>query len=220
MLGKRDKRFMHPLNTLVDHNRENEIKWDRRAKSYDDKRFDYFRFMQKKTISQMEIKENISFLDLGCGTGLAVRYVSDLTRGNGKYWGIDISNGMIEKAKINSKGLKNVNFIRASAEELPFDNDNFDKIICTNSFHHYLYPDRVLSEIFGVLKPNGRIYILDVTSDDRLINWINRKVQKKEKAHVCFYSTSAFIKMFNESGLRHIKSKSLTYPLKFHVAEK
>jgi ubiquinone/menaquinone biosynthesis C-methylase UbiE len=208
------------MKTLVEHDMENERKWDRRAKSYDDKRFDYFRFMQKKAISQIVIKDNMTFLDLGCGTGWAVRYVSNLTKGNGKYWGIDISNGMIDKAKINSQRFENIDFLRASAEELPFDNDYFDNIICTNSFHHYLHPDIVLKEIFRVLKPDSRIYILDVTSDDNFISWINRKVQKKEKAHVRFYSTSEYKDMFTKSGLKHIKSKRLTYPMKLHIAEK
>ncbi len=119
-----------------------------------------------------------------------------------------------------SKGLVNVEFLKASAEELPFNNDYFDTIICTNSFHHYFHPDIVLKEIFRVLKPNGKIYILDITSDDYFISWINRKVQKKEKAHVSFYSTSEYKDMFTKSGLRHVKSKRLTYPLKFHIAEK
>jgi ubiquinone/menaquinone biosynthesis C-methylase UbiE len=198
------------MKTIEEHTIENEKKWDRRAKSYDDKRFNYFRFMQKKAISQITIADNMSFLDLGCGTGWAVRYVSDWTKGNGKYWGVDISNEMINKAKINSQGFENVNFFKASAEELPFDNNYFDTIICTNSFHHYLHPDIVLKEIFRVLKPDGRIYILDVTSDDKFISRINHNVQKIERAHVSFYSTSEYKEMFTTGGLRYIGSKRIT----------
>ena len=208
------------MKTWVEHKTENERKWDLRAKSYDDKRFDYFRFMQKKAISQIAVKDNMVFLDLGCGTGWAVRYVSDLVKGNGKFKGIDISGGMIEMAKMNSKEYENVSFVKASAEELPFDSDYFDSILCTNSFHHYLRPQKALKEIFRVLQANGRIYILDVTSDDGFIRRINRIVQKNEKAHVSFYSTSEYKEMFTQSGLKHIKSKRLYYPLKLHIAEK
>ena len=211
---------MHPIKTSAEHTSENEHKWDRRAKSYDDKRFDYFRFMQKKAISQIAITDKMFFLDIGCGTGWAVRYLAKLTKENGEFWGIDISGGMIDKAKVNSKEYKNINFRKADAEDLPFNDNYFNTIICTNSFHHYLHPDKVLKEIFRVLMPHGRIYILDVTSDDRFINRINRKVRKKEKAHVSFYSTSEYADMFSNSGLKHIKSKKLTYPLKLHIAEK
>lgn len=208
------------MKTSVEHNRENENKWDWRSKSYDDKRFNYFRFMQKKAISQITVKDNMTFLDLGCGTGWAVRYVSELTKGNGKYWGIDISGGMVEKAKMNAQGFKHVSFLKTSAEELLFDSDYFNSILCTNSFHHYLHPEKVLKEIFRVLQVKGRIYILDVTCDDWFIRRINRRVQRKEKAHVSFYSTSEYREMFTQSGLRHIKSKMLYYPLKLHIAEK
>jgi ubiquinone/menaquinone biosynthesis C-methylase UbiE len=208
------------METSIDHNKENEKKWDRRSESYDDKRFDYFRLMQKKAIARITKKDPMNFLDLGCGTGWAVRYVSKLSEGRGKFIGIDISNGMIEKARTNSQGFENVEFFKASAEEIPFDDSFFDTIICTNSFHHYLYPDKVLKEVFRVLKPDGMIYILDVTSDDFFIRWINRKVQKKEKAHVSFYSTSQYNEMFTKSGLKPVKSKKLSYPLKLHIAEK
>ncbi len=211
---------LHNMKSLIEHNKENENKWDRRSNSYDKKRFDYFRFMQKKVIARVPVKNNMTFLDLGCGTGWAVRFVSNLTNGNGKFWGIDISNGMIEMAKINSHGFENVKFLKANAEELPFDNEYFDDIICTNSFHHYLHPDKVLTEIFRVLKINGKVYILDVTSDDYFISWINRIVKKKEKAHVNFYSTSEYKNMFLKSGLRHVESKKLIYPLRLHIAEK
>lgn len=96
------------MEPLSEHPGENVKKWDRRAMTYDHRRFDYFRFMQKKTIKKMRIKDNMTFLDLGCGTGWAVRYMSNLTHGNGNFWGIDISGGMIEKTITNSQVYKNV----------------------------------------------------------------------------------------------------------------
>ncbi|MGD0755155.1 MAG: class I SAM-dependent methyltransferase [Bacteroidales bacterium] len=198
----------------------NESKWDRRSQSYDDKRFDYFRFMQKKVISQMDLTENLNILDIGCGTGWAVMYITNLLNQNGNFYGIDISSGMVEKAKTNSERLENVHFIKANAEELPFNDSYFDKIICTNSFHHYPDPTKVMSEINRVLKSNGRIYILDVTADDIFIKWINKKVQNIEQAHVSFYSSRDYQDFFTKSGLKLIKHKRLTYPLKIHIAEK
>jgi ubiquinone/menaquinone biosynthesis C-methylase UbiE len=217
---KIEEELLQNMRTLTDHYKENENKWDRRAGTYDNKRFNYFRYMQKKAINRMSVKDHMTFLDLGCGTGWAVRFVSKLVNENGKFIGIDISGGMIEKAIINARRFKNVSFLKASAEELPFERESFDSILCTNSFHHYLHPDIVMAEIFRVLKTHGRIYILDVTSDDRFISWINSLVKKKEKAHVSFYRTSEYKNMFLKSGLKHIESKKINYPLKLHIAEK
>ena len=208
------------MKTLPEHSKENENKWDKRAKTYDHKRYDYFRLMQKKAIARIGIKENISFLDLGCGTGWAVKYVSTLAKGNGEFWGIDISNGMIEKAKENTKDSEVVKFRCANAEELPFNNDYFDAVLCTNSFHHYLNPSTVLDEIFRILKLNGRFYLLDVTNDDFFVSRINHLLQKKEKAHVSFYSSAEYKAMFTKSGLKYNQNKKLTYPLKLHIVEK
>ena len=208
------------MKYLNEYKNANEHKWDKRSLTYDSKRFDYFRYMQKKAISQLDIKKDSNFLDLGCGTGWAVCYVANQLNYSGHFAGIDISGGMIDKATVKAKGYNNISFIKASTENLPFDNDYFDNIICTNSFHHYLNPDKVITEIFRVLKANGKICILDITLDDFFVKWINQKLKEKEEAHVSFYSSLAYKDFFSKHGLRHIKSKRIIYPLKVHIAEK
>ena len=163
------------MKDLNEYKNANEYKWDKRSLTYDSKRFDYFRYMQKKAIAQLDIKKDSNFLDLGCGTGWAVCYVANQLNYSGQFAGIDISGGMIDKATVKAKGYNNISFIKASTENLPFDNDYFDNIICTNSFHHYLNPDKVITEIFRVLKANGKICILDITLDDFFVKWINQK---------------------------------------------
>jgi ubiquinone/menaquinone biosynthesis C-methylase UbiE len=209
------------MNNIADHNLANDLKWSRRSKNYDDKRFDYFRYMQKKLISIMDLKENSNFLDIGCGTGWAVCHVSRILKGKGNFIGIDISEGMIEKAGENSKNLSNVIFYKASSEEIPLESGYFDNIICTNSFHHYLNPASVMQEIYRVLKPGGKLHILDVTADDFIVRWVDGRVGKKEKEHVRFYSTKEYRIMFKEASLKYVKSRIIgTYPLKVHIAEK
>jgi ubiquinone/menaquinone biosynthesis C-methylase UbiE len=198
----------------------NESKWDTRSAKYDDKRYHFFRYLQKKTIDHMDLSEDTNILDLGCGTGWAIRQIASRLNQNGNFWGADISSGMIEKAKINSSGINNISFTKSNAEELPFSDNYFDKIICTNSFHHYPDPVKAVLEVFRVLKSGGTIYILDVTADDFLIRWINRMVQENEKAHVSFYSSIEYRRLFTESGLTYIKSGWLIYPFKIHIAKK
>jgi ubiquinone/menaquinone biosynthesis C-methylase UbiE len=202
------------------HNVTNEQKWDKRSLTYDSKRFDYMKYFQKKAIAQIDIKKNMSFLDLGCGTGWAVCYVAKRLDYTGHFFGIDISGGMIDKANENVRGHDNISFIKANSENLPFINDFFDNIICTNSFHHYLNPDKVIAEIHRVLKVNGKICILDITSDDFFIRWINQKVKEKEEVHVNFYSSLDYKDLFCKHGLRYLRSKWIKYPLKVHIAEK
>jgi ubiquinone/menaquinone biosynthesis C-methylase UbiE len=208
------------MENINEHNKANEQKWDIRAKTFDKKRSDFFRYMQRNVISMIDLRENTSFLDLGCGTGWAVCYVANRLKGQGNFIGIDISNGMIEKAKENALGLENINFYKASAEELPLEDNCFDNIICTNSFHHYLNPINALTEVCRVLKQKGRIHILDITADDFFARWIDRRAKKKEKEHVKFYNTTEFKDMFSQVGLNYIGGRLLKYPEKIHIAEK
>ena len=210
------------MNNTYDHNAANEKKWSQRAITYDDKRQDYFRFMQRQLIVSAEIKPPATFLDLGCGTGWAVRHVATLLGEQGRFVGIDISKGMIEKARSNSTGVPNVEFYEASADKLPLDNDLFDAVICSNSFHHYLQPVEALKEVKRVLKPNGRVHILDITADDFFIRQINQIIKGQEREHVSFYGTPEYARMFSKAGLKHVQSRRLKslYPLKVHVAKK
>ena len=125
-------------------------------KTFDSRRFAYFRFMQKRLVSLLDLKEGQNLLDLGCGTGWAVRYAASLVDNNGEFYGIDISPDMIQKAKLNSSDCKNVYFFQENSEQLHFGNNFFDFIICSYSFHHYFSPDKVLSEVQRVLKSRGK----------------------------------------------------------------
>ena len=203
-----------------EHARLNERKWDLRAKTFDDRRFDYFRFMQKRVVSLVGLKENQHFLDLGCGTGWAVRYAASLVNQRGEFYGIDISSKMIEKAKARSKGYENAHFYKSNAEELPFEGSFFDFIICTNSFHHYLNPSQALGEAHRVLKSGGKIYILDITTDGPIMKMIDKWIKRKEREHVKYYSTRDYRMLFATAKLKHITSKLITFPLKVHMAEK
>lgn len=202
------------------HTQLNEKKWDLRAETFDNGRFNRFRFFNKKLVSLLGLTENQNLLDLGCGTGGAVRYAAGLVKEKGQFYGIDISSNMIEKAKANSLDYKNVHYYQASAEQLPFENGFFDFIICSNSFHHYFSPDKALNQACRVLKSRGRIYILDVTADGFFMKMVDRWVKNKEREHVRFYSTQEYQELFAKVGLNYMAGKLIAFPVKVHIGEK
>lgn len=198
----------------------NESKWTRRATTYDDKRFDYFRLMQRYVIRHIDLKPGLHFLDIGCGTGWAVLHVADLLQSQGEFYGIDLSQGMIEKAISKSHGYANVHFQQANVEQIPLEDNFFDCIISTNSFHHYFNPSKALSEARRILRSQGRILVMDPTSDGPLMRWIDRRVKKNEPEHVKFYSSREYQTLFENARLKYIGSNRITGPMKIHIGEK
>lgn len=71
------------------HAELNKKKWDSRAETWDDRRYYIFRVAQKILVSQLDLKENQTLLDLGCGTGWAVRYAASLVNERGEFYGIE-----------------------------------------------------------------------------------------------------------------------------------
>jgi ubiquinone/menaquinone biosynthesis C-methylase UbiE len=208
------------LNPKTQHAELNERKWDARASTFDQKRFNYFRWLQWRVIRLIDLRPGLHFLDIGCGTGWAVRYVANCLHDKGEFCGVDISGAMIETAEAQSRIFGNVHFYKSNAEHLPLESGSMDSAICTNSFHHYLEPSKVLAEIHRVLAMAGRLYILDVTTDDFVMRWIDGRVRQQEREHIKFYSSREYQAMFTAAQLKYLRSRLIVYPIKVHVAEK
>lgn len=197
----------------------NEEVWDSRARTYD-RTFGFNRWSQKKLVSLLDLTNDPCLLEIACGTGWALRYVASLAGGCGEFYGVDLASKMIEQAEKKSAAYKNIHFVRANAEELPFHDDFFELVICTNAFHHFSKPGRVIKESSRVLKPRGRIYIVDATSDSFIMRVLDRLQRKLDPGHVKTYSTSEYQAFFQGAGLVYVARKTMMPALKVHVGEK
>lgn len=204
------------------HLQLNEAKWDRWAVTFDDenRRTDFLRKLQSALISFLDVKENMCVLDIGCGTGWALGQIARKVNGQGEFYGVDLSPKMIDKAKENFRDRGNFHFIKANSESVPIDDNQFDVIICTSSFHHYLHPEKALKEMKRMLKDDGRVYILDPAADSWLIKLADKVLKRLEPEHVKIYSTIEFQKMFVDTGLRYVEAKPVSRHQKVHVGEK
>lgn len=200
----------------------NEAKWDKWANSLDGKgwRYDYLRRAQTGVISTLDIKENVNVLDIGCGTGWALGQIAKKIDYKGFFYGIDLSTKMIEKARENFQTKENFHFIKANAESIPLDDNLFDIIICNNSFHHYLNPDKALKEMYRLLKISGRVYILDPTADYWIIKIFDKIIHLLEYGHVKLYSSNEFKELLLRSGLKYIGRKIINKHQRVHIGEK
>jgi ubiquinone/menaquinone biosynthesis C-methylase UbiE len=204
------------------HLQINEAKWNKWAETFDGKslKYDYLRSAQLGVISLLNFKENVNMLDIGCGTGWALGQAAKYNGDKGAFYGVDLSEKMIEKAKENFKGRENFHFIKANAEEIPLDGNFFDIIICTNSFHHYLHPDKALKEMHRLLKNGSKLYILDPIVDNWFFKVISNTFHLFDPAHVKLYSTKEFQELISGAGLRYAGTEIIRKHQKVQVGEK
>ena len=85
------------------------------------------------------------------------------------YTGLDITPRMIEVAK--AKNLAGVSWVVGDCEELPFEDNKFDAVICSNSFHHYPNPQKFFDSVQRVLRPGGRLILQDYTAPGPIL-WL------------------------------------------------
>ena len=120
-------------------------------------------------------------LDVGCGTGPMIELlVKEFPDGN--YTGIDLTPRMIEVAQ--AKKLPHTKFLVGDSENLPFKENTFDVVICTNSFHHYPNPQAFFDSVKRCLRPNGRLILRDVTSDNKILIWLMNTLEMP-LANIC-----------------------------------
>lgn len=205
-----------------EHLKLNEEHWDRWADKIDGKgwRYEFLRKVQKDVIAHLDLKPNVNFLDIGCGTGRALYHAAQRVNNHGTFYGIDLSSKMIEKAKGNLNGKENFHFIKANSEAIPLGDNFFDVIMSTNSFHHYLHPDKALNEIYRILKPGGKFYLEDPPADYLFAKIADKIMRLLEPGHVKMYSTKEIISLFAAAGLKYAGTTKIAYHEKVHIGEK
>jgi len=131
-----------------------------------------------KTMRLMDLRPGERVLDLGCGSGWATRLLARMVgegphhpsgpkagpppgaQGFGQVVGLDISDEMIRQARAASRDFDNVMFVVGSAEKIPWEENFFDKVLSVESFYYYPDQERALAELFRVMAPHGRLYVL------------------------------------------------------------
>jgi ubiquinone/menaquinone biosynthesis C-methylase UbiE len=182
-------------------------RFDRWASSYErDRRSRFNARPQREALAALGLRGGDHFLDIGCGTGAAVRAAAAVAE---RAVGADISPEMIRHATELAAGLMNVEFVVADSEALPFLDAAFTAVLCTASFHHYPNPRRALAEMVRVLDLGGRLVIADGVGDLLAARVADRILRLLDRSHIRLYGTEELAALLSDAGFSDIRSSRL-----------
>ena len=118
-------------------------------------------------------------LDVGCGTGLLAQELAALVGASGRVVGVDVSRDMLDLAEGRCSDVAQVRFVEGSATSLPDDDSGFDAVTCTQVLLYVAEVEQALAEMHRVLKPGGRIVIVETDWRGLVLNSFDDKLTRK-----------------------------------------
>jgi len=181
--------------------------------------------------------ENV--LDVACGTG---DMCLELLKQGHSVTGVDLSEEMLAIAKVKGERLK-VQVEKADAESLPFEDATFDSVTCAFGVRNFVHLEQGLHEMLRVLKPGGRMVILELATPDcalvrpfyrlytkHIIPWLGSRIAGNREAYIYlpqsierFPKGEAFLRIIRNSefGIRNCSERKLTFGVcRMYVVDK
>jgi ArsR family transcriptional regulator len=138
--------------------------------------------------------------DLGCGTGAVTAALAPFVA---RVVAVDASAAMLQAAKKRLQDADNVDLRRGDLEALPIDDGRLDAAIVMLVLHHVPEPAKALAEIARVLKPAGRVLLVDMQAHDR-------EMYRQQMGHVWLgFSEAHVTTLLTEAGFDNVRLVSL-----------
>jgi ubiquinone/menaquinone biosynthesis C-methylase UbiE len=144
------------------------------------------------------LTSKLTIADLGAGEGLISQL---LARGAEKVYCVDNAPKMVEfgKALADKNKLTNLEYLLGDIESIPLKDSSVEVALLSQALHHANHPQKALMEAFRILKPNGRVIILDLLEHD---------FEKTRELYADIwlgFSENKLYQMLKESGFKSIE---------------
>jgi len=132
-----------------------------------------------QTLEALALRAGEHVLDVGCGTGLLVHGMSTTVGSQGRIVGVDFSEDMLELARNRCHEIDNIELQQGSITQLPFEDNSFDAVSCIQTLLYVAEVKTALSELYRVLKPGGRVAIIETDWRGVVLNSPDQAMTRK-----------------------------------------
>ncbi len=138
--------------------------------------------------------------DLGCGTGQLAETVAPYVR---RVIAVDGSIDMIDAARVRLEGARNVDLRRGELESLPIEDGELDAAMLSLVLHYSPDPGRALAEVGRVVRPGGRVLVVDMLPHER-------EEYQQQMGHVWLgFSDKQMTRFLNNAGFADVRVRML-----------
>lgn len=207
--------------------------------------FELDRLWRRRAVRHIADKrQSLKVLDLATGTGDLAIATARRMGTDGTVTGVDLSEEMLihGRLKVADEGLqKNVELVQANAESLPFETDSFDRVSVAFGVRNFEDLEGGLREAWRVLRPGGRMVILELSYPDNalllkgyklyalhFLPWLGEKISGQREAYTYlpesilrFPKPEKFIPILEKTGFSNCQARSLSFGIcRLYTAEK
>ena len=153
-------------------------------------------------VSIMGLQPGETVLDVATGTGKLARAIAS---GVSNIIGLDMTEQRLAVGRqaAEEEQIGNLRFMQGDAENLPFEDNSFDRVVSRFAFHHFADVRKALAEMERVLRPGGKLVMIDlIAAQERLAReWSDRIDSLRDASHVKKYTMAEFIRLLAWKGL-------------------
>lgn len=156
----------------------------------------------RRLVASAGLKGTERVLDIATGPG----YIAEaFARAAREVIGVDLTAAMlaIGEERTGQNGISNVSFQTGDAQNLPFERENFDVVVCRLALHHMQEPGRVVREMARVCRAGGTVLVEDIFASEHAerAEYQDRWEKLRDPSHVRVLPLSEHVRLFRDAGM-------------------
>jgi ubiquinone/menaquinone biosynthesis C-methylase UbiE len=134
--------------------------------------------IKARGLRMLDVEPGDRVLELGCGTGDDARALAEVVGAAGVVVGVDVDEALVIEARRRDVGPRPVDFAVGDIRSLSFVDASFDRCRSERLLQHLARPDDALDEMRRVLRPGGRIVLVDTDWGTSAINGADHRITR------------------------------------------